>query len=107
VNVLKRFWWAAGVLLALAAVLLSPLASPHPDGLEKVAEDSGFSETADEAPYQLLPDYTVPGVGNPALSTIASGVIGAAAVFVLAYGFSRTIRRRSGGNADHPGGAGQ
>ena len=52
-------------------VLLSPLASADPDGLERVAEDIGFLEPAQEAPYAILPDYTVPFLGETRLSTIA------------------------------------
>src|SRR5687767_9405455 len=37
-----RGWVVAGVLISLIVVLLSPLASGNPDGLERVAEDLGF-----------------------------------------------------------------
>jgi hypothetical protein len=32
-NWIKRHWWAIGLFAALAVAFLSPLASPHPDGL--------------------------------------------------------------------------
>ena len=38
--------WIGGGLLTLALVILSPLASSNPDGLEWVAEQAGFLETA-------------------------------------------------------------
>ena len=58
-------------------IVLAPLASADPDGLERVAEDHGFLQTARDALYSIIPDYTVPGVdGN--LSTILAGLIGVA-----------------------------
>jgi cobalt/nickel transport system permease protein len=70
-------WIYAGIVIALLAVLISPLASGDPDGLERVAEDLGFIERGLDAPYQILPDYTVPFLGETALSTIVSGAVGA------------------------------
>ena len=91
-----RYWWIAGLLLAVTLVLFSPLASSHPDGLERVAEDTGFLEDAEPSPYEVLPDYTVPGVRNEAASTIAAGIIGTLLVFALGYGLSRAVRRKGG-----------
>ena len=88
-------WWAAGLLLAIAVVLFSPLASPDPDGLERVAEDTGFIDDAKPSLFEIMADYTVPGVGNAAASTIAAGIIGTLVVFAVAYGLSRTLGRRT------------
>jgi cobalt/nickel transport system permease protein len=88
-------WVAAGLLIALAVALLSPLADPNPDGLERVAEDQGFIAAAQDAPYNLIPDYVVPGVENEALATMAAGVIGVAVLAVLGWGLARAMRRRA------------
>jgi cobalt/nickel transport system permease protein len=72
----SRGWVVAGVLISLAVVLLSPLASADPDGLERVAGDLGFLSQGASAPYGILPDYTVPFLGNTPLSTILAGTIG-------------------------------
>lgn len=69
-------WIAVGLLIAIALAFASPLASSSPDGLERVAEDAGFIEMAEDAPYQVLPDYTVPFIQDQVLTTIAAGVIG-------------------------------
>ncbi len=38
---LGRWWWAVGLAIAaVVVVILAPLASSDPDGLERVAEDS-------------------------------------------------------------------
>lgn len=83
-----------GVVIVLLLAALSPLASSHPDGLEWVAEQKGFLGNAREAFYNLLPDYGVPGVSNPAVATIAAGIIGAAVVFAVAYGIARAEKRQ-------------
>ena len=71
-----RGWVVAGVLISLIVVFLSPFASASPDGLERVAENLGFLDRAQPAPYEIIPDYTVPFLGETALSTIVAGVIG-------------------------------
>lgn len=87
-------WVAVGILIALVVVLFSPLASPEPDGLERVAEDVGFLATAQEAPYTVLPDYTIPGIDNQALSTILAGAVGTLVVAGLGYGIGRIAETR-------------
>ena len=92
---LKTHWWLIGLLLALTVALFSPLASSHPDGLERVAADKGFIDRAQDAPYQIIPDYSLPGIDNEALATIAAGLLGTLIVFALAYGLAYLLRRRS------------
>lgn len=72
-----RGWIYAGVIISILAVLISPFASGDPDGLERIAEDIGFLDRGLDAPYQLLPDYTVPFLGETALSTVVAGIVGA------------------------------
>jgi len=89
-----------GLLIALAVALLSPLASPYVDGLERVAEDQGFLNRAEDAPYEVLPDYVFPGIQNEALATILAGLVGTLVVFGLVYGLARVVRRgRTGPSA--------
>ncbi|MFQ3663608.1 MAG: energy-coupling factor ABC transporter permease [Chloroflexaceae bacterium] len=91
-----------GLAIAVGLTLIAPLASAHPDGLERVAEDHGFIERAQDPLYNLLPDYTVPGLDGP-LSTILSGVIGLLIVFALAYGIMLLIRGRREPDPETPG----
>jgi len=88
-----RGWVVVGLIVALAVVLLAPLASADPDGLERVAMDMGFIEQGANAPYQILPDYTIPMLGETAFSTILAGVIGALAVAALIVIVVRLLRR--------------
>jgi len=90
-----RGWIHAGVVVSLFAVLLSPLASASPDGLERVAEDMGFLKMGQSAPYQILPDYTVPFLGETALSTIVAGVVGALVVLGLMIVLGQSLRRKT------------
>ena len=79
-------WWVLGYIVAVAVTLLAPLASGSPDGLERVAEDSGFIDRAQGAPYAIIADYVVPGIQNEALATILAGVIGVTVVYALVAG---------------------
>lgn len=88
-------WVAAGLVLSLAVILLSPWASANPDGLARVAKDVGFIHQGMAAPYQVLPGYTVPGLGESALSTIIAGAIGALVVAGLAVGVGRLLKNQS------------
>jgi cobalt/nickel transport system permease protein len=88
-----RNWVLGGVLIALFVVFLAPLASSSPDGLEWVAGETGFLETAQEAPLTILPDYIVPFLGDGAISTIAAGIVGVLVVFVIAFVVVRALRR--------------
>lgn len=89
-------WVVAGVIVSLLAVLLSPLASADPDGLERVAEDMGFIQLGQSAPYQILPDYTIPFLGETALSTIVAGAVGALVLLGLMIVLGNMLRRKAG-----------
>lgn len=78
-----------GGLLAVALAILSPLASIYPDGLEAVAEQKGFINLARDAAYNIFPDYTIPGLLDPGLTTIIAGFVGVNIVFLLVWGVAR------------------
>jgi len=82
---MKLKWWHIGLLICLAVALISPLASSSPDGLEKIAEDKGFIQAAEEAPFQIIANYVFPGVENEALATVIAGLIGTIIVFGIGY----------------------
>lgn len=91
----SRGWVLAGALVSLAVVLLSPLASADPDGLERVAGDLGFLGQGGSAPYQLIPDYTLPFLGQTPLSTIFAGLIGIAVVGAIIVLLGQGMRAKS------------
>lgn len=88
------WWWVIGLAIAaLVVIVLAPLASSDPDGLNKVAEDHGFIGAARDAFYNILPGYEVPGLdGN--LSKVVAGLIGVAVVFGLMFLLGRLLARR-------------
>ena len=68
----SRYWWVGGLLVVAAiVVVLAPLASPDPDGLERVAEDHGFLGAARDALYSIIPDYVFPGLTGNAATILA------------------------------------
>ena len=90
----SKGWILTGVLITLAVVLLSPFASASPDGLERVAEDLGFINIAQSAPYEVIPDYTIPFLGTAPISTIVAGVIGVLVVGVIIMIVGRGMKAR-------------
>jgi cobalt/nickel transport system permease protein len=91
----SRNWAFVGGLIALIVVLLSPFASTDPDGLERVAGDLGFLEAGRPAPYSIIPDYTIPFLGETALSTIVAGVIGIVVVAAIMILIGRGLKSKS------------
>jgi hypothetical protein len=90
-----RWWWVVGVsIAALIVIVLAPLASPDPDGLERVAEDHGFIGQATNFVSGLFSGYEIPGVSDPRLSTILSGLLGVAIVLGIMFLLGRVLARR-------------
>ena len=90
----KKAWWIVGLVIVLALILLSPLASPWPDGLERVARDHGFLQRQAESLYEIMPDYLVPGIACASLGTILAGAFGVLIVFGIALGAGYALRRK-------------
>ena len=90
-----RGWAVAGVVLSLVVILLSPFASANPDGLERVATDLGFINRGQSAIYNILPDYTLPILGQTPLSTIMAGLIGMLVVLALGLIAGRSLQKKS------------
>ena len=80
------------MILAFILAILSPLASSSPDGLERVAEDKGFIDTALGSSYEIIPDYVMPGVANEAASTILAGIVGTLILFGIGYGLAKLLK---------------
>ena len=91
---------ASGLVVAALLVLVAPLASSAPDGLERVAIDQGFIETAEEHALSPSPlaDYEVGAVEDEATGTRVAGVVGVLVTFgigaAIVGGFI-VIRKRS------------
>ena len=84
----------AGVVVALLlAGVVSFYASSNPDGLECVAERTGFIDSADEhaAGDGPFADYATKGVDDARLSGGVAGVVGTLVVLVLAGGLAFAV----------------
>jgi len=97
-NKQSKFLIAGFVLSLVLAGVVSNFASSSPDGLEKVAEDIGFLDSAKDHTYAdgPLADYGVKGIENERLSTGTAGVIGVIATAGVSTGLFFVLRRRSG-----------
>lgn len=95
-TAIRRYWWVAGLAVAaIVVVVLSPLASSDPDGLERVAIDAGFAEQGTDAAFEVLPGYSVPILGDSPLSLIVAGLLGIALIFGLVWLLGRALARRA------------
>lgn len=85
------------ILAVVLAFGVAPFANPNPDGLERVAIDLGFDDTAaeDHAIGGPLADYVVEGLGENPISVGLAGVAGAVAVALIAWGIARFARRKT------------
>lgn len=91
----SQAWAYVGGAIALFVVLLSPFASADPDGLERVATDIGFINAGQSAPYQIIPNYTIPFLGETAISTIAAGILGVIVVVAVIVLIGRGMKAKS------------
>ncbi len=94
----------AGLAVALLlAGVVSFYASSRPDGLEYVAERTGFIDSAEaHAADGPFADYATKGVDDARLSGGVAGVVGTLVVLVLAGGLALAVRRR-GSTGDQAG----
>jgi hypothetical protein len=96
-RVPTRVLLVTGLLVALLlAGVVSFYASGSPDGLERVAEDEGFLDRAEEhaAADGPLADYQAKGVENDRLAGGVAGVAGAFVVLLVTGGLIYAVRRR-------------
>ena len=90
-----RRWWIAGIgIAAFIVIVLAPLASSDPDGLLRVATDHAFIGQAQNFVSGLLSGYAIPGIDDPRLSKILSGLLGVAIVLGVMFLLGRLLARR-------------
>jgi cobalt/nickel transport system permease protein len=88
------------VVAALLVLVVAPLASGEPDGLERVAIDQGLIESAEEQAIAESPlaDYGVGGVEDEATGTRVAGLVGVLVTFGIGaaiVGVFVVLRKRS------------
>ncbi|MEH1939302.1 MAG: energy-coupling factor ABC transporter permease [Nostoc sp.] len=88
-----RGWSVPIVTIFLIAGVLSLFASAWPDGLEKVAENTGFIDLASKVRVIVptpLADYGIQGLGP--IGTSIAGLVGAAVCFAVAFGIAKVVK---------------
>ncbi|MGC1122817.1 MAG: PDGLE domain-containing protein [Candidatus Methanofastidiosia archaeon] len=88
-----KWWYYSLVICIVIGGVISLFASGSPDGLERVAEDKGFAEEAEESTFEIMPDYTVPLAGSDVASASLAGIVGVLIIFLAVYGIGKVFRR--------------
>ena len=93
----RKFYIAGFIVSLFLAGVVSFYASSDPDGLERVAEDIGFIETAKDHTFGdfTLSDYGIAGLENARLSVGFAGLIGVVATALVAMGLFMLIRKKA------------
>ena len=94
---IKNKFLLGGILVSIfVAGFISYYASSSPDGLEKVAEDKGFLDTAQDSANSgsFLADYGVAGIDNERLSVGLSGLIGVIATLSVSLLIFKTLAKK-------------
>ena len=97
-----RFVLAGVVASLIVAVGVAQFAVDNPDGLERVAEDTGFSEVAEDHALgsSIFADYATAGVGDETVSLAIAGAAGTLLTLALGTGLLLLVRdRRRGSDA--------
>ena len=94
---MKRFLIIGGLVAVVVAAIVSFYASSQPDGLEKVAEQYGILDNAEDSATATSPlaDYAVTGVTNDRASVGIAGVAGVAVTAAVGFGVFYALRRPS------------
>lgn len=88
-----------GLLVAvLFATVVSQFAVENPDGLEFVAEEEGFIDSAEDHAFGsfIFADYATSGVGNETLSLAIAGTVGTLVTLAVMAGLVLAVRRKDG-----------
>ncbi len=96
-RVQTRTFLVGGLLVALAfASVVSQFTVEDPDGLERVAEDTGFVASATDHALadSLFADYATAGISNESLSLAIAGVVGTVVSLAVVAGMFLALRER-------------
>ncbi|GAA4092391.1 PDGLE domain-containing protein [Nocardioides kongjuensis] len=93
----RRFLLVGLFVALLVAGVGSYYASSHPDGLEYVAHQTGFIDSAKQPVDTGSPfaDYETSGVDDPRLSGGIAGVAGVGLTLLIGGGLFWVLRRRT------------
>lgn len=100
----RTFLIGGALTAAFFAAVVSQFAFDSPDGLEKVAADTGFLDSARDHAFGsgLFADYATSGIGNQKISLAVAGLTGVTLSALVGYGLLRAVREARSGTAAHP-----
>ena len=94
-RVSRRVFVIAGLAVTLVvAAVVSQFAVDSPDGLERVAEDTGIVGQSSALEGSLFADYAVAGLENPSVSLAVAGIAGVLVTLAVGCGLFVALRRR-------------
>lgn len=96
-KVKTRTFLIGGLLVALAfGAVISQFAVDNPDGLERVAEDTGFASSGQGHALadSLFADYAIQGISHESLSLAIAGIVGTLVTLAVAAGVFVALRER-------------
>jgi len=93
---LRVFVIASVLVTMLLATVVSQFAVDDPDGLEAVAEDTGFISSGQEHGLtdSIFADYATTGINNEGLSLAIAGAAGTIITLAVGYGLFKALRPR-------------
>lgn len=94
-----RTFVIGGLMVALVfAGVVSQFAVDNPDGLESVAEETGFADAGTDHGLadSMFADYATAGITNESVSLAVAGVVGTVVTLAVAAGIFLAIRDRRG-----------
>lgn len=93
---LRVFVIASVLVTMLLATVVSQFAVDDPDGLEAVADDTGFISSGQERGLtdSIFADYATTGINNEGLSLAIAGAAGTIITLAVGYGLFKALRPR-------------
>jgi cobalt/nickel transport system permease protein len=91
---LRAFIFAGLAVTVIFATVVSQFAVDNPDGLERVAQDTGLISSGQDHSLSssAFADYATTGIANETLSLAIAGLTGVVITLAVAYGLFRAIR---------------
>lgn len=93
---LRAFTVGAVAVALVIATVVAQFAGGDPDGLERVATDTGFAESGSESALSgsIFSDYATQGLENEAVSLAVAGAAGTLIALAVGWGLFAIVRDR-------------
>lgn len=90
---LRSFLIGGALTALLLAAVVSQFAVDNPDGLESVAAQTGFKESASDHSLSdaLFADYATAGIGNETVSLAIAGISGVLITLAVGFGLFKAV----------------